>query len=73
LQRNERIVGAGPRSIYIVSSDDVDLLHLRRHLWPPRDNLRLRRSLPDIHVLLSADSSPSRPTGMARVNPLTRR
>lgn len=32
---NERIVGFGTSSVYVVTTDEVDLQHLTRHPWPP--------------------------------------
>lgn len=34
LKPNERIVGFGQRSVYVVATDDDDLEWLRRHPWP---------------------------------------
>lgn len=36
LAANQRIVGFGTRSVYVVSSDDAGLQRLQRHPWPPR-------------------------------------
>jgi hypothetical protein len=38
MKNNERIVGSGVRSLYVVESDPDDLQYLRRHPWP---NVRL--------------------------------
>lgn len=34
LAPQERIVGIGPRSIYVAATDEVGLQHVRRHDWP---------------------------------------
>lgn len=38
MKDNERIIGAGARSLYVVESDRDDLRYIRRHPWP---NVRL--------------------------------
>lgn len=34
LKANERIIGAGAKSLYVVESDNDDLQYIRRHPWP---------------------------------------
>ena len=34
MKDNERIIGAGARSVYVVETDSDDLKYLRRHPWP---------------------------------------
>jgi hypothetical protein len=31
---NERIIGAGAKSLYVLESDSDDLQYIRRHPWP---------------------------------------
>ena len=34
MKNNERIIGAGARSLYVLETDADDLKYIRRHPWP---------------------------------------